>query len=175
MALRLAAISLCCSLRARSRSRARRILRALALFLCCDFSSWQVTTRPVGRCVTRTAESVVLTLCPPGPEGRYPAMRRSLSAHSPSTAPAPGHTATGRPEGRQLAARQLAQLGVLLAQQLPVLVGVARHALALAPAGDRLRELGALPGEPRELAPVGDHARVGDQAFQLLVAPLDLG
>ena len=35
----LAAISDCCSACARSRSRARRILRALALFLCCDFSS----------------------------------------------------------------------------------------------------------------------------------------
>src|SRR5439155_5382957 len=70
MALRLAAISLCCSLRARSRSRARGTVSAFDLFLCCDFSSWQVTTSPVGRCVTRTAESVVLTLCPPGPEER---------------------------------------------------------------------------------------------------------
>ena len=36
-------------------------LRALALFLCWLFSSWQDTTRPVGRWVMRTAESVVLT------------------------------------------------------------------------------------------------------------------
>ena len=43
---------------------------ALALFLCWDFSSWQVTTSPVGRWVTRTAESVVLTDCPPGPVER---------------------------------------------------------------------------------------------------------
>ena len=64
---------------ARSSSRARRIFSAFALFLCCDFSSWQVTTRPVGRCVTRTAESVVLTLWPPGPEERYTSMRSSLS------------------------------------------------------------------------------------------------
>ena len=34
---------------------------AFALFLGCDFSSWQVTTRFVGRWVMRTAESVVLT------------------------------------------------------------------------------------------------------------------
>ncbi len=30
--------------------------RALARFLICDFSSWQETTSPVGRCVMRTAE-----------------------------------------------------------------------------------------------------------------------
>ena len=34
----------------------------LARFLCCDFSSWQDITIPVGMCVMRTAESVVLTL-----------------------------------------------------------------------------------------------------------------
>ena len=32
------------------------------------FSFWQLTTMPVGRWVIRTAESVVLTLWPPGPE-----------------------------------------------------------------------------------------------------------
>ena len=32
-----------------------------------DFSFWHDTTMPVGMCVIRTAESVVLTLCPPGP------------------------------------------------------------------------------------------------------------
>ena len=40
---------------------------ALALFLCWLFSSWISTTRPVGRWVIRTAESVVLTDWPPGP------------------------------------------------------------------------------------------------------------
>jgi hypothetical protein len=37
------------------------------LVLQLDFSFWQETTRPVGRWVIRTAESVVLTLWPPGP------------------------------------------------------------------------------------------------------------
>jgi hypothetical protein len=37
------------------------------LFWSCDFSSCMATTSPVGTCVMRTAESVVLTLCPPGP------------------------------------------------------------------------------------------------------------
>ena len=35
---------------------------------------------PVGRWVMRTAESVVLTLCPPGPDDRYTSMRRSLGS-----------------------------------------------------------------------------------------------
>src|SRR5512139_2486199 len=43
---------------------------ALFLFLSWDFSSWQLTTRPVGMWVTRTAESVVLTLWPPWPPER---------------------------------------------------------------------------------------------------------
>ena len=34
---------------------------AFTLFLSWDFSSWQVTTTPVGMCVMRTAESVVFT------------------------------------------------------------------------------------------------------------------
>ena len=41
----------------------------LALFWCCDFSEL-VTTIPVGIWVIRTAESVVLTCCPPAPEDR---------------------------------------------------------------------------------------------------------
>ena len=42
---------------------------ALARFWCCDFSD-DVTTIPVGRCVIRTAESVVFTCCPPAPDER---------------------------------------------------------------------------------------------------------
>src|SRR5439155_310392 len=80
-----------------------------------------------------------------------------------------------RLERGQLAARQLAQLGVLLAHELAVLLDLARQALALAPAGDRLLELRPFPGELGELAPVGDDGRVRDQALQLLVASLDLG
>ena len=40
---------------------------ALALFLICERSSWQVQTMPVGRCVMRMAESVLLTCWPPAP------------------------------------------------------------------------------------------------------------
>ena len=47
--------------------RARRTRIAASLFCSCDFSFWHDTTSPVGRWVMRTAESVVLTLWPPGP------------------------------------------------------------------------------------------------------------
>ena len=47
---------------------------ALSLFWSWLFSSWQVTTRPDGLWVIRTAESVVLTDCPPGPLERYTSM-----------------------------------------------------------------------------------------------------
>ena len=50
----------------------------MALFLCWLFSSWISTTRPVGRWVIRTAESVVLTDWPPGPDERLTSIRRSL-------------------------------------------------------------------------------------------------
>jgi hypothetical protein len=51
---------------------------ALALFLCWDFSSWQVTTTPDGKCVIRTAESVVLTALAAGTGGSE--THRSLSS-----------------------------------------------------------------------------------------------
>ena len=38
-----------------------------SLFCSWLFSFWQLDTMPVGTWVIRTAESVVLTLCPPGP------------------------------------------------------------------------------------------------------------
>ena len=46
-------------------------------FLCCERSSWHSTTMPVGRCVMRMADSVLLTCWPPAPEARYVSMRRS--------------------------------------------------------------------------------------------------
>ena len=46
---------------------------------------------PVGRWVIRTAESVVLTLWPPGPEERKTSMRRSLSSIVTSTVLGLGH------------------------------------------------------------------------------------
>ena len=53
-----------------------------------------LTTVPVGTCVMRTAESVVLTLCPPGPDERYTSMRRSFGSISTSTSSASGSTTT---------------------------------------------------------------------------------
>ena len=54
------------------------------------FSFWQLTTMPVGRWVMRTAESVVLTVWPPGPEERKTSMRRSFSSMVTSTCSASG-------------------------------------------------------------------------------------
>src|SRR6266536_3601095 len=56
----------CWSAIARSSRRARSTRSAFSRFWICDFSSCMATTMPVGRWVTRTAESVVLTDCPPG-------------------------------------------------------------------------------------------------------------
>ena len=67
---------------------------ALALFLCWLFSSCWLTTTPVGMWVMRTAESVVLTDWPPGPEERNTSMRRSFSSILMSTSSASGSTAT---------------------------------------------------------------------------------
>ena len=52
------------------------------------------TTIPVGTCVMRTAESVVFTLCPPGPVERMTSILRSFSSISISTSSASGMTAT---------------------------------------------------------------------------------
>ena len=51
-------------------SRARSIRIACSRFCSWERSFWQETTMPVGRWVIRTAESVVLTPCPPGPDDR---------------------------------------------------------------------------------------------------------
>ena len=61
-------------------SRARRMRSACSLFCSWLFSFWQLTTMPVGTWVIRTAESVVLTLWPPGPLLRNTSMRRSCSS-----------------------------------------------------------------------------------------------
>ena len=49
---------------------------------------------PVGKWVTCTAESVVLTCCPPGPPDRVAWMWRSSGRSSTSTSSASGNTAT---------------------------------------------------------------------------------
>src|SRR5881398_1872433 len=52
------------------------------------------TTMPVGRCVMRTAESAVLTPCPPGPDARKTSTRSSSSRTLTSTSSTSGTTAT---------------------------------------------------------------------------------
>src|SRR5665648_1264358 len=65
-----------------------------SLFWSWDFSFWQDTTVPVGRWVIRTAESVVLTLWPPGPEDRKTSTLRSLVSIVTSTSSTSGITHT---------------------------------------------------------------------------------
>ncbi len=91
---RAADASACARSRATDSSRARRMRRADSLFCSWLFSFWQDTTSPLGRWVIRTAESVVFTLCPPGPEERYTSIRRSLGSMSTSTSAASGSTKT---------------------------------------------------------------------------------
>ena len=67
---------------------------ALSLFCSWLRSSWQLTTRPVGLCVIRTAESVVFTDWPPGPLDRNTSISRSFGSISTSTSSASGSTAT---------------------------------------------------------------------------------
>src|SRR5207302_1018641 len=74
----------------------------------------------------------------------------------------------------QLGTGELAQLRVLPVRELAVLLDVLCEAAALAPRRHRLLELRALAREVRELAPVRDDRRIGDEALELLVAPLDL-
>ncbi|CFW08722.1 Uncharacterised protein [Bordetella pertussis] len=75
--------------------RAASTCMALSLLRCCERSSWHSTTRPVGTCVMRTAESVLLMCCPPAPLARNVSMRRSLGLITMSDiASASGITAT---------------------------------------------------------------------------------
>src|SRR5262249_59235327 len=56
--------------------------------------SWQLTTVFVGRCVMRTAEYVVFTDCPPGPDEQKVSILKSLASILMSTSSASGSTAT---------------------------------------------------------------------------------
>ena len=67
---------------------------ARARFLCWLRSSWQTTTMPLGRCVIRTADSVLLTCCPPAPPARMVSTSRSSSRSSISASSASAITAT---------------------------------------------------------------------------------
>lgn len=57
-------------------------------------SSWLDTTIPVGMCVIRTADSVLLTCCPPFPLDRNKSIRRSEGRISVSMFSTSGNTAT---------------------------------------------------------------------------------
>src|SRR5208282_1463476 len=57
-------------------------------------SSWQLTTVLLGRCVMRTAEYVVFTDWPPGPDEQKVSIRMSLASILMSTSSASGNTAT---------------------------------------------------------------------------------
>ena len=50
---------------------------ASARLRCCERSFWHCTTMPVGMCVRRTAESVLLMCWPPAPDARYVSVRIS--------------------------------------------------------------------------------------------------
>ena len=65
---------------------------AASLFCSWDFSFCMDTTIPVGRCVMRTAESVVLTDWPPAPQERKTSMRRSPAIDLTSS---PGSSTSG--------------------------------------------------------------------------------
>src|SRR5664280_2701675 len=94
MLLRSAPSTACCFSTSNSYRRERSTRSALARFLICDFSSWQETTSPVGRWVRRTAEYVVLTDWPPGPEEQKVSIRTSLGSSLTSTSSASASTAT---------------------------------------------------------------------------------
>ncbi|MNW08645.1 hypothetical protein D3C71_2054680 [compost metagenome] len=68
--LRSLAMAFCAALVCMSFSLADSQDMARARFLCCERSSWHSTTIPVGKCVIRIAESVLLTCWPPAPEAR---------------------------------------------------------------------------------------------------------
>mmetsp|Transcript_958 Transcript_958/g.3663 ORF Transcript_958/g.3663 Transcript_958/m.3663 type:complete len:205 (+) Transcript_958:3419-4033(+) len=94
---RRSALLLCASNRFASKTRARKTLNALSLFLCCERSSWQITTVLVGMCVSRTALFVVFTCCPPAPLARMVSTRTSSSFTKSSEPPSSsrcGNTAT---------------------------------------------------------------------------------
>src|SRR5205823_8195588 len=75
-------------------SLAGSIRIARSLFCSCERSFWQDTTIPDGRWVIRTAESVVFTLCPPGPLDRNTSTRRSPGSIVTSVSSASGVTST---------------------------------------------------------------------------------
>ena len=62
--------------------RERSICQASSRLRCCERSFWHCTTMPVGMCVRRTAESVLLMCWPPAPEARKVSVRTSAGLMS---------------------------------------------------------------------------------------------
>src|SRR6478672_1487277 len=67
----------CASRTCLSLMRAASTRQACSRFLCWLLASWHSTTIPVGRCVSRTAESVLLMCWPPAPLARKVSTRTS--------------------------------------------------------------------------------------------------
>ena len=61
----------------KSNSRERSRFQATSRLLCWLRPSWHCTTMPVGMCVRRTAESVLLMCCPPAPDALNVSVRTS--------------------------------------------------------------------------------------------------
>ena len=70
LAFRCAASCASCSACFCAKSLLRSTFRALSFFYTGCVHPWHSTTMPVGRCVTRMAEDVLLMCCPPAPEER---------------------------------------------------------------------------------------------------------
>ena len=92
--LRWAAYLACSSAVFCSSKRDRSTFMACSLFFCCERPSMQRTIMPLGLCWICTAESVVFTPWPPGPEARQTLITKSSGLISISTASASGNTAT---------------------------------------------------------------------------------
>ena len=75
--LRVSASLLWASRRLASMMRATSTFIACSLLRCWLRSSWHSTTVPVGKCVIRTAESVLLICWPPAPEARKVSILKS--------------------------------------------------------------------------------------------------
>src|SRR5438105_4493118 len=157
---------------ARSASRDLRIRSAVCLFDDCERSFWHWTTMPVGRCVIRTAESVLLTCWPPAPVERYVSTRRSsglISTSASSVSSSSGITSTRANDvGRrwfwskgEIRTSRCTQLLVLLAE-LSELHQVAGAALEPSPRLDLLAVLGGLPGRAAGRRRVIPRARLGE-------------
>src|SRR5438874_1810863 len=130
---------------------------------------------PVGLCVMRTAESVVFTDCPPGPEERNTSISRSSGLISTSTSSASGSTAT-------LAVGPIGLLGEVPRRlrigfgggEGPRVGGLLHGQLVLAVRKDDLLELGERLAELTQARKIGRDLRRRHLVGDLVIAPFDL-